>query len=70
MIHAVLICQSCFRTRSYCLLNAENLSQHVGYPKADQVLYAAPSVSSDGHSKDIFPHLDPSSRLVQLSGCT
>ena len=70
MIHAVLICQSCFRTRFRCLLNTENLSQHIGYSKADQVLHAAPSVSADGHSKDIFPHFDPSSRLVQLSGCT
>ena len=65
MIHAVLICQSSFRTCSHRLLNAEiYLSQHVGYSKADQVLHAAPPVFSDGRSKDFFPHFDPAGWAV------
>lgn len=67
MIHAVLICQLSFRDRSHCLIEP---SQHVGHSEVDQVLHATPPVPSDGASKDIFPHLGPTSWVVQLSGCT
>ncbi|KAG6381424.1 orange-PA [Boletus reticuloceps] len=53
MIHAVLICQSSFCAHSRCLINTENLSQHLGCSKADQILHTTPSVTADGHSKDI-----------------